>query len=292
MERYFGLFNGATKHTSVLLLGVSLGLSCSEVRDLKASTEWQYLNVSDVNPFLQPVAIQLPESMFWMGDNVDLDERPRHQVTLTHPIEAMRTEVTQELYELIMENNPSFFQRCGLNCPVEKVRWIQSIEFSNRLNQILGLPICYAVGERGTAEWVTGLDCTGWRLPTEAEWEWIAVSGQTEHPMLNKIAWFSENANARTHSVCTRSEDQNGLCDVFGNVQEWVWDMSADYPSRHPDRPLIDPIGPSEGTHHVFRGGAWNRYGENLTEVIRKDASYLFRNNDLGFRLVRTISID
>ena len=291
MKRYLSSFNGATKPASVLLLSL-LGLSCSEVRDMKASTEWQYLSVSEVSPLLQPVVIAPPEPMFWMGDDVDLDERPRHQVSLTHPIEVMRTEVTQELYTMVMENNPSFFQRCGLDCPVEKVRWIQTIEFSNRLNQVLGFSTCYVIGKRGAVEWGAGLDCSGWRLPTEAEWEWIALSGQTEHSVLNKMAWFSENSHARTHRVCSRSEDQNSVCDILGNVQEWVWDMADDYPSKHPDRPLIDPVGPSDGTHHVFRGGAWNRYGENLTEVIRKDASYLFRNNDLGFRLVRTISTD
>ena len=168
MKRYLSSFNGATKPASVLLLSL-LGLSCSEVRDMKASTEWQYLSVSEVSPLLQPVVIAPPEPMFWMGDDVDLDERPRHQVSLTHPIEVMRTEVTQELYTMVMENNPSFFQRCGLDCPVEKVRWIQTIEFSNRLNQVLGFPTCYVVGKRGAVDWVAGLDCSGWRLPTDEE---------------------------------------------------------------------------------------------------------------------------
>ena len=263
-------------------------LGCREVRTLEETTFWQELDPVDVGVRLHFVPLDLPNEYFWRGDNLDIDEKPVHQVSLTTPIVVTRHEITQQLYVDIMEHNPSFFKDCP-QCPVEKVCWIEAIEFANRLNTILGLPICYAILERGEVEWSEGTRCTGWRLPTEAEWEWMAQSGQYKHQVLNRLAWFSDNADNRYHPVCTRDLDRNGLCDVLGNVQEWVWDVAEAYPSKYPNRPLVDPIGPDEGTHHVFRGGAWNRYGENLSPTIRKDASYLFRNNDLGFRLVRTI---
>ena len=273
-----------------MVVGVC-AFACTETRTLDDATEWQQLDPTDLEQLLDPVAIALPEPAFAMGNDQDLDERPRHQVALTNPIVSMRTEVTQQLYQQVMEVNPSFFQRCGETCPVEKVRWIETIEFSNRVNQILGLQQCYEVQEQGHVEWTHGYECNGWRLPTEAEWEWIASSGRPKGHILNKYAWFSDNSNTQTHPVCSRTADLNGLCDVLGNVQEWVWDVAEGYPSSHPERARTNPMGPAEGKHHVFRGGAWNRYGENLTEFIRKDAAYLFRNNDLGFRLVRTTSV-
>ena len=235
---------------------------------------------------LATVDMPLPteSTVFWMGNDADLDEGPRHVVQLTQPFKAMKHEVTQALYVEVTGSNPSFFQTCGGACPVEKVRWIEAIEFSNRLNELLDLPLCYEVGERGAVKWEQ--TCTGWRLPTEAEWEWMALTTVNDHPMLNKVAWFSNNSANSTHPVCSLHPAKNGLCDIFGNVQEWVWDISDSYPSSTLEKPIMDPIGPDHGNHHVFRGGAWNRYAENLTPTIRKDAAYLFRNNDLGLRLV------
>ena len=116
----------------------------------------------------------------------------------------------------------------------------------------------------------------------------MALSTVEEHSMLNKVAWFSNNSSNTTHPVCSLKPANNGLCDILGNVQEWVWDISDAYPSSTVQKPSVDPTGPEDGNHHVLRGGAWNRYAENLRPTTRKDASYLFRNNDLGIRLVRS----
>ena len=261
-------------------------VGCTEVR-LVPDNNTRPINLDRIERSLSTVDIPLPSDseVFWMGNDSDLDERPKHVVQLTQPFRAMKHEVTQALYLEVMGTNPAFFQICGEYCPVEKVRWIEAVEFTNRLNELVELPVCYTIEPRGIVTW--DQTCTGWRLPTEAEWEWMAFGTVDNHPMLNKVAWFSNNSSNTSHPVCSLQPTKNELCDILGNVQEWVWDVSDPYPVGTLQKPVVDPTGPAQGNHHVFRGGAWNRYAENLTPTIRKDASYLFRNNDLGFRLVK-----
>ena len=286
-NRYRVHLNPATQRPQICgVLFLSGLIACTEVR-VVPDNEAKRIDRELIENSLAVVSIPLPteKEVFWMGNDTDLDERPIHVVQLTKPFVAMKHEVTQALYREVMGVNPSFFQTCGDACPVEKVRWIQAVEFSNRLNEVLGLPSCYEIKDRGAVRWDE--TCTGWRLPTEAEWEWMAQSTVEDHPMLNKVAWFSNNSSNTTHPVCSLKPANNGLCDIFGNVQEWVWDVSDAYPASTVQKPSVDPTGPAYGNHHVFRGGAWNRYAENLTPTIRKDASYLFRNNDLGVRLLK-----
>lgn len=288
--RYLVPSFSATSQLLVLpvLLSIAVVSACSEVRVVQ-SDDVRQIDDTILESNLESVVVPLPDAAepFWMGNDNDLDEKPRHVVKLTKAFEVMKREVTQELYAEVMGTNPAFFKQCGLDCPVEKVRWIEAVEFANRLSEVLGMPSCYTIGNLGKVDW--DQTCTGWRLPTEAEWEWMALSSIHDHPMLNKVAWFSNNSNNTTHPTCTLHPSENGLCDVFGNVQEWVWDVPEAYPDSTPEKPEVDPTGPQYGNHHVFRGGAWNRYAENITPTVRKDGAYLFRNNDLGLRLVRSV---
>ena len=272
------------KMTVVVTLFV--GWSCTEVRTIEVHEHQKVSMVQEVFSRVQTVTIELPSPSFEMGNDLLIDEKPVHSVVLTQPIESMQSEVTQELYISVMDENPSFFRLCGLDCPVEKVRWLDVIHFSNRLNELLNLEQCYVVGTHGKVEWTKGLQCSGWRLPTEAEWEWMATPSDTnKYLLLHEVAWFKGNSNHRTHPVCQKELNGHQLCDILGNVQEWVWDVVAPYPIEE----VINPLGGLVGSHHVFRGGAWNRYSENVVSTKRKDGAYLFRNNDLGFRLVRSI---
>lgn len=253
-------------------------LACTEVRKEKF--------MPGINePLMEMTSITMEAGSFWMGsEEYGIDEQPKHEVELTHSFEMMKTEMTQSGYHSIMGENPSFFSKCGDDCPVEKVRWIDVIQLSNRLNEALGMETCYLVEERD-ATWPKGYECTGWRLPTEAEWEYVVDKAmQSENVRIRKIAWYKKNSSGYTHPVCSKNETM-GFCDLLGNVQEWVWDR----PDAYSKDAVIDPLGGEGSSHRSFRGGAWNRYPENINWKVRKEANVFFRNNDLGFRLVRTL---
>jgi len=254
--------------------------------------------------------VTVPAGSFLVGSAHRLEERPIQQATLTRSYSVMRHEVTQQLYLQVMNENPSFFANCPL-CPVEKVRWVDAVSFANELNQRLGLEQCYQ-HTGGHWMWLNGQDCLGWRLPTELEWERAALGGQLQPsiremeriqslndpellasvPMFSgagpveEFAWLSANSERRSHPVCQLAENGYGICDMTGNVFEWVWDS----PWTFDDEPMLDRFGAEQSSHRIFKGGSWVRSLENQRIQGRRDANRFFRINDLGFRLVRTIA--
>ena len=185
------------------------------------------------------------------------NEKPQHKVKLTNNFVIMKTEVTQELYTKVMKTNPSRFDFRYPSHPVETVTWYESIKFANKLSETEGFKPCYIV-DQDYVEW--DKDCRGWRLPTEAEWEFVAQSAQ--HPMdINEyfsstsVAWFKDNSLNRTHPVCHKLINKLGVCDMQGNVSEWVWDF---YDESYYSREISDdPTGPLTGRLRVIRGGSW-----------------------------------
>lgn len=161
-------------------------------------------------------------------------EHPSHSVTLDSFYIA-ETEVTQELWEVVMGNNPSSTK--GLHHPVESVAWDDCWEFINRLNAFTGKTF---------------------RLPTEAEWEYAARGGceskgykYSGSDDLNEVGWYWGNYDITTHDVATRKPNELGLYDMSGNVYEWCKDWYGDYDSHS----QTNPQGPFEGSTHVCRGG-------------------------------------
>ena len=233
----------------------------------------------------------VPSGQFQMGSmNHTLDEQPIHTVVLEHSFVMMKTEVTQNLFAAVTLDNPSFFVDCGVQCPVEKVNWIEAAQFANRLSQLENREVCYQFLGRSNVRWEKGTEWLGWRLPTEAEWAW-AARGTSERQNrysgsddISKVAWYDANSNHSTHPVCTKQVNPLGLCDMSGNVYEWVWDAPGEYPAGT----VTNPTGSGQGSHRLARGGAWNRFAKNIQIVVRKEYSYAFQSNDLGFRLVRT----
>jgi len=258
--------------------------SCTEVRKVQPED----IEV-DVDGMYQVVLV--PTGHFTMGsDKYTTDEQPVHDVILEHSFWMMTTEVTQELYSSMIQKNPSFFNDCGLDCPVDKVSWLKSARFANWLSALEGLEECYQFLGRSSVTWESSFQCSGWRLPTEAEWSWAAqgaqknthkYSGSNE---LVEVAWYLGNSSHRSHPVCQKKQNRLGLCDMTGNVYEWVWDRPGEYSKKLE----INPLGGTTGSHRIARGGAWNRYAQNQAIVLRKEFSYAFQSNDLGFRLVRT----
>jgi formylglycine-generating enzyme required for sulfatase activity len=202
----------------------------------------------------------------------------QHSVTITRAYCMKATEVTQGEWQEEMGDNPSSFLSCGSNCPLEQVSWDDAIGYANALSGRAGLQECY------TGSTFTGLDCTGYRLPTEAEWEYAARGGTTgpTYGLMDSVGWYTDNSGSRTHPVGGKTANNFGLYDMLGNVWEWTGDWYGTYPGT-----VTDPTGPTTGSSRVYRGGSWAgpaRYARAATRYVAP----VSRRSYLGFRLVRT----
>jgi formylglycine-generating enzyme required for sulfatase activity len=177
----------------------------------------------------------------------------QHTVQLTRAYWLKETPVTQGEWVALMERNPSNFQTCGADCPVERVSWRDAVTYLNKLSLKEGLEPCYEDG-RFVGDRFKGLDCTGYRLPTEAEWEHAARAGTDtrRYGELTDIAWYVWNSGGTPHPVAKKQKNAWGLYDMLGNVWEWCQDWYGPY-----DATATDPMGPPEGIYRVFRGGSW-----------------------------------
>jgi formylglycine-generating enzyme required for sulfatase activity len=160
----------------------------------------------------------------------------------------------------VMRQNPSHFSG-GQDLPVESVSWLDAVAFCNALSQKEGLPPFYKIN--GEAVEVLDWNGPGYRLPTEAEWEYACRAGSTtrfsfgDHEQaLGEYAWYGGNSNHQTHPVGGKKPNAFGLHDMYGNVWEWCWDGSdADY---YRQSPAADPRGPLQAASRVVRGGCWS----------------------------------
>lgn len=219
-------------------------------------------------------------------------EKPAHSVTLTHDLWVGRTEVTQELYERVTGTRPQHFSGCGETCPVENVSWLDAVHFANALSSKEGLESCYAIGVDGVT-WPKGVLCAGYRLPTEAEWEY-AARGNLDLPYghtseVNEAGWTVANSGGRPHPVGELAPNAWGLYDMVGNVWEWTWDWNG----RYARAASVDPLGPASPARRdprrMMRGGSWAMFTSVATVSTRVGHAPDRRDANIGFRLVRTV---
>jgi formylglycine-generating enzyme required for sulfatase activity len=239
------------------------------------------------------------------------DETQR-KVTLTRAFELASTEVTQEQFQGALGYNPSKNAACGPQCPVDQVSWHESAAYCNALSQKQSLGSCYtctgsgpsvtctvAAAYDGTSK--TIYDCPGFRLPTEAEWEYAYRAGSSTalyngaltscshtdgaDANADKIAWYYMNAGGKPHPVGKLQPNAWGLFDLAGNVWEWCHDWHAE---PLPTTPIDDPWGPSSGTGRVQKGGSWASEAQYLRAAYRRFAAPGVQYFNYGFRCART----
>lgn len=262
----------------------------------KKSNEVQIIIKIKTAPTIEKVLI--PAGTFQMGSTGaylgSSDEFPVHTVTISRAFYMSKYEVTQKQYQAVMGNNPSYF--AGETLPVERVTWYNAVAFCNVLSQLEGKTPCYTVnGTNVTCNW----DANGYRLPTEAEWEYAAKAGTTTDfyngsltnpsctPIdanLDNIAWYCGNSNETTHPVGQKQPNAFGLYDMTGNVWEWCWDW---WSNSYSSTTVIDPTGASTGSYRVYRGGSWYGNADQCRSTYREYRTPSFNYDYIGFRIVR-----
>ncbi len=204
-----------------------------------------------------------------------------HRARITRGFWLKETEVTQGEWAPVMGSNPSPHGACGsANCPVVHVSWLDAVTYCNRLSEREGLPQCYTISR--TSATFAGLSCRGYRLPTEAEWEYAARAGTTgaRYGPLDAIAWTASNSGPSLQPVGRKQPNAWGLYDMLGNVWEWTQDSYGKY-----ERAAADPTGPKL---RVFRGGSWNARPSHVRAAIRSGDLPHLRYGHLGFRPARS----
>jgi formylglycine-generating enzyme len=270
---------------------------------------------AEVSPSTKMPLILIPGGTFSMGVSPDEvlggdNERPQHRVTISRPFFLGKYEVTQREFERVMGFNPSEIPG-GEAMPVTKVSWYDAILFCNRLSKMDRLDEAYKVGgivhdgkHVSSAKVELDLAATGYRLPTEAEWEYASRAGTvtplaigskvgrddanfdtaTESPYLKEVR-PARNLPVPVHSF---QPNQFGLYQMMGNVFEWVWDAYGPYD----DEPQTDPTGPeaNDRDERIRRSGGYMSPAHHMRCALRHGVPANFSLFHGGFRVARTAS--
>lgn len=248
-------------------------------------------DVMRVKSSSSPNMIKIAGGTFTMGTN-----EYNRKISLS-PFLMSETLVTQSQYEFVMGKNPSKLK--GDNRPVECVNWCDALIFCNCLSMSKKLTPCYSIGnvtdlttfDSASPVWkrvVCNFTANGFRLPTEAEWEYAARGGRRQDGAqfsggdnLDEFGWYGENSDVRTHDVSSKLPNALGLYDMCGNVSEWCWDYIGELPSQ----PQTNPHGPQIGSMHVKRGGSWLDDLQQCTVFYRSGSAPTGKSSNLGFRV-------
>ena len=282
----------AARRHQLILLVLLTGASCQRVES-PSSSQLQPEIVTTATGFEM---VRIPAGEFDMGSNKGRpDEAPVHRVYVDSFL-IDRREVNQEQYARLAQRSPQLVRDPahfkGADRPVEMVSWGNAALFCNERSRAEGLQPCY---DEETA--ACNFDANGYRLPTEAEWEYACRAGSSadyffgsDPRMLGRYAWYKDNASDRTHPVGKKKPNSWGLYDMLGNVAEWCNDIYA--ADTYAGGPSQNPRGPANGDKYVLRGGAWNRSPDACRAGYRigEDPGFqdaCFARDAIGFRCVR-----
>jgi len=294
------------------VLAMALGLFCScgkqeagsdQAKNVETSASGK-LSVATTSTPLDVVSksgiemVYLPEGEFMMGSNQgNPDEGPAHKVKLTGFL-MDKFEVSQEMFAKAQLPNPSHWNESPKK-PVERVRWRDAKQYCDERSMLEGLKPCY---NEKTPEWDADLSANGYRLPSEAEWEYACRAGVEgafdfgQADKLRQFSWFAENADEKTHAVGQKKPNRWGLYDMYGNVSEWCEDVYS--PTYYKESTASDPVGPAspgKDVKRVMRGGSWKSSADMCRASFRQgqrtgDTDACFYTDFCGFRCVRRIA--
>jgi formylglycine-generating enzyme required for sulfatase activity len=232
--------------------------------------------------------VLIPAGTFIMGDKDEVDAE-LHEVSLS-AFFMDKNLVTQEQFQEVMGENPSRWK--GEGNPVEQVRWSDAVRFCNKRSELEGLKPSYDL-----ATWKCDFNANGYRLPTEAEWEYACRAGATtayyfgeNESKIGDYAWYDKNSGGHPRPVGQKKPNVWGLFDMAGNLWQWCNDFyQVDYYTQSPTQ---DPKGPDDGKTKVVRGGAWRFSADNCRAGYRYNespgyADVCFGYDIYGFRCVR-----
>ena len=253
-----------------------------------------------------PGYVRIAAGTFVMGSGAGepghaLHEEPPHAVEITRDFWIKATEVSRAQWLAVTGTVGATFADCGLDCPVTGVSWDAAVVYLNQVSATEGLVACYAADAGGWR--FAGLDCPGYRLPTEAEWEYAARAGTTTEfhsgrlsatlascqadANLHSVGWYCSNSDRRVHDVGAKTPNAWGLYDVHGNAWEWTndWYGSTYYAISAAD----DPLGPAQGGAKVKRGGSWFNLALHCRSAMRTFTPPAQSNDQVGLRPARTV---
>jgi formylglycine-generating enzyme required for sulfatase activity len=243
---------------------------------------------------------------FVIGDNQVSGAKPAHKVSFTNGFYIGIYTVTQDEYMKLIKPNPSHFQAGLFTRPVDGVSWYDAIAYCNTRSLDEGLdPVYEIMGSFNPGDWASypysswdnvtkRPQANGYRLPTEAEWEYAAKGGNgspgnyiySGSNTPDEVAWYNTTSGSMTNPVGQLTPNGLGIYDMSGNISEWCWDWYDPY-YYSADVEWTDPTGPSSGDERSRRGGSWNNAYTNVRTVIRNSFPPNNSTYVMGFRVVR-----